>query len=405
MAEDKKKKIIRELPEIEDPKKIFTLLEEDLQAFLELAKHYKQESPAARIMRIAKNSIKKSSVSAKDDICGTLIGASFPTVKIKESVKALEKNPLNSESRLALIEPFAMKGIKGDLLIYRQILLHSMLELSAYHISSAKINMAIMIQRRYLDKIADFFKEEATNCQAILNDLKAREARKKQEPIKEKESSGRTHTKEELIEEIELCKKKHDYVKEVAEILKGRTLTSDVEVDMADLRSSGPIPKDVLYKVIVPLLGGMVCLPVVQKNTQVLIDTAKGGAPTMPIGGFYESRMHRLESKVLFAAYLVGWQDVAQACQKAIMGTFNSINVVIPMVGSMPSSKFDKVCVREYGMICLLVFQQLPLLGAVPPGKHKQSMQRAVDLLQTISDEMGVIEILNALNKSMSSMR
>lgn len=405
MVDDKKRKQIRELPEIEDPKKIFSVLEEDLEAFLELAKHYKGESTAGRLMRLTKGAFRKSSVGAKEDICGTLIGASFPTVKIKENVKALERDPLNTEARLALIEPFAMKGIKGDLLTYRQILLHAMLELSFYHLSAKKINMAIMIQRRYLDKMADFFKEEATNCQAILNELKAREARRRQqETTKEKEHSGRVHTKEELINEIEDYKKKHDYIKEIAEILKGRTLTGDVEIDMAEVRSAGPIPKDTLYKIIVPLLGGIVGLPIVHKNAQILIDTAKGGAPNMPIGGFYESRMHRLESKVLFAGYVSGWQEVTKNCQKAIMATFNSINVIIPMIGSVPSSKFEKVCVREYGMVCLLVIQQLPLLGAVPPAKHKQSMKRAVELLQTISDEAGVIEVLNALNKSISGM-
>ncbi len=390
-------KIIRDLPEVQEPPVLFKTLKEELEQLLQQSKQFNAEGAASKLLRRAKLMVSKGNTDSGSDLYGSTIAKYFPTKKVQDCVKQLQIDPLDSQARIGLIEPFALKGIKGNLLVYRQVLLHALLEASSSKLSSKVINMVLMAQRRYLDKIAEFFKEELSSCQFKLSEL-AKDNRSGKEG---ENSASRAQKQDELIKQMDLLKQKLEFVQGCIESLKGKQVKQEVMIELKELSSMGTIPKDQVANEIAPMLGAMVTVPLLRPNTELLVYAVKKGAPRMPVGGLYESKMHRIYSKVLFAAYTAGYKDVAQECGKVLFASLNSIQSTLGIVGNTPSSKLEKSCVREYGMVCHIVFQQAPLLGFPPPSTHTAAMQRAVDILQTFSDEAGVLELVNALGQDL----
>ena len=91
---------------------------------------------------------------------------------------------------------------------------------------------------------------------------------------------------------------------------------------------------------------------------------------------------------------------MASECHKTILAALNASNAALSIVGNNPASKLEKACVREYGFVCLLVFQQVLLLGSAPPKQHLENMKRAISLLEIISDEPGIVELISVLQKN-----
>lgn len=396
MPDTPKKKLILALPEVKEPHNIFLILEQEVKHFLELSKQYKDETAAAKIIRKTKGAFKKTITLSEGDLCGTYIAKVFPSEKIKASVKKLDDNPLDSSARKILVEPFTLKGVKGDLLTFRQVVFHAMFELSVHQIDTAKINLAILAQNNYLHKLADFFKDEASSYQVTLNKLEENTSKKK-------ETKGQENSKDELMQQLKDFQAKSRFMKEVILMMKARPLKAEVSIDIHELRSAGQLSKEAVEKSIAPLLGGMVSMPAVATNTKVLIDILKTGASRMPAGGFYESKMNRIMSKIYFAGYVAGWQQLSADCQKAIISSFNSISNTLKVVGNNPQSTLEKASVREFGMVCIIIAQQFPMLGAAAPGNLKQAMKKAVSLLQTMSNEAGVAETISVLQRNIES--
>lgn len=399
MSDTPKKKLIRALPEVAEPYHIFSILEKEVKNFVELSKQYKGETAASKMFRKTKGVFKKSVTLSEGDICGTYIAKVFPSEKIRASVKKLDDDPLDSNARKTLIEPFTLRGVKGDLLTFRQVVFHAMFEMSAHQIDTEKVNLAILAQHNYLTKLADFFKEEAAYYQMALNELDERSSKKK---TNVKATKGQKHSREELAKELKDFKAKYQFIKEVILILKSKPIKTPLTVDMLELRSSGQIPKEIAQKVIPSLLGGMVAMPIIAANTQTLVEIAKSGAPRVPAGGYYESRMHRNISKVYFAGYAAGWQQLSTDCQKSIIAAFNAINNTLKVVGNNPTSSLEKACAREFGIVCIIIAQQFPMLGASPPANLKQAMKKAVSLLESISNEAGVAETISVLQRNIA---
>ena len=209
-------------------------------------------------------------------------------------------------------------------------------------------------------------------------------------------------SREELFAEMEEFKKKSQYVKGISDTLKGKQLEQSMELDMAELKKAKTLEKNIVIKRVVPLLGIMVALPIVHANTRNIIEIVKTGAPGLPVGGFYEAKMYRLRSKILFAGYAAGWHEVKPECQKMILATYNAIKTAISILGDHPANKLESACVREFGLICLMAYQQLPMLGSGLPTNHAETVKHALKLLEFISDEPGIFELLNALRRKLS---
>ncbi len=421
MAEKLAQRSVRDLPEVQDPAKVFSSLQEDLDAYRAITKKFQSEGAGARIMRRAKKILVKSK-AAEEEIYGEVIAKCFPVKKTQDCVKRLRLDPLDSEARIGLIEPFVMKGIKGNLMVYRQVVLQAMLEANSPKLTSMKLNLALMAQRRYLDKLMSFFKEELNQLHAKLTDVQARSRNltptdptapqnKDSDPSSKDDSASSRADKQqperyaskedEINRQIDETRNKINFLKECMGIVKAKQLGQNLELDLNELASSGEIPKEQLTTIISPFLSAMAALPLARSNAEWLISIVKKGAPRIPIGGFYESRMHRVRSKVFFVAYTAGNKKLAAECGKALFASLNSISATLTIVGNHPSSKFDKACVREYGMITHIVYQQSPLLGFAPPSNHGETMQRAIELLREIAEEPGVPELINVLGKNL----
>ena len=87
---------------------------------------------------------KKTAQTSELDLSGERIAQHFPVKKMQDFVERLKIDPHDSEARIGLTESFAMKGIKGNLIVYRDVLLHAMLEVDGGKISTTAVNIAVV---------------------------------------------------------------------------------------------------------------------------------------------------------------------------------------------------------------------------------------------------------------------
>lgn len=379
------REILRSLPEAQDTANMFFLLEKDLEAFKLAVLNQANETTTKRFVRRASLLLnKKNKAAAGPDIYGEELGVAFPVKSTLDCVNRLKVNAADSQARLELIENFAIKGIKGHLGTYRNVFLHAMYEAGNDVISTERLRIAALSQRRYIDKLISFLIEEIT-----LSKNKAKENKAKGGHIA-------------YLDRMEDSKKKVQFLKDISSLIRPKPVERSFEAHVNDLLTTEKPSAEVIQNVLVPMTNAMVSMPLLKDSTQFIIECLKKLLPTKPYGFFYDSRLHRSMAKLMFCAYSNGYRDKGKECLKQLTYAMTAINNAIQMVGANPQSKIDRACIREYALICFSIHQQSPMLGHLPPSDHLQRMEEAIKMLALISEEPGVIELETALGKAIS---
>jgi len=356
----------RELSDIKKPLELFKNLKNDLEKLRSQINNFKKTKISSKVLN--ELNLRKEFIPINNifEYTGNRISQSLRNVEAKEISKRLFKKPNDSTSRIQLVEMYLREEKDSSLLISRDAFLFIMYELEDTVISSLKINLALKVQKIYLEKLQKF----------LTNDLKETERKIK----------GEGNVDHFLEKQHNKLKGEVNFVKKCRNLLQVSSIEVDYELNLAE--SKDQIPYVDLKNGFDPMLRCLVYLPLAEKNLNLMFDILQRLESKNPMIGYHKSKMHEIYSQIFLVIGTVGkkkeykkkgFENLAKALQAIISS--------IRLIGDFPEKSIEKAVVYRFSYLCYSIYGIYNSFGITIPREHFVRIKKALSLLKPIAKD------------------
>ena len=157
-------------------------------------------------------------------------------------------------------------------------------------------------------------------------------------------------------------------------------------------------------EILSPILEGVSALPMASKNKSVLVEVLEETKKSIPLSGYYLSRFYRRTAQINLIATMTGDREQAKTTVENLSKSMKAIMETLPMMKKATRKDLSPT-VREFALICLMVYQYLPKLGGSISSDHFKRMEHAEKLLTKIHDERGVSTLQKQLHNAIEYIK
>ena len=378
MLSDEERQELRELPEVRETHKLFDKMRIDLEKLHSQLSAYKKSVPSNQFLRQVvqrkrepadPNNVKKL------EMTGARLAATSTVQSMRKFSGSLEADPSNSKVRIEMVSDFLRKGAHEGVLQYRDAFMLSMMEADDLILNTEKLRIAMKAQKIYLGHLLFF----------LQDDLHVQK--------QEKES------KADFIALANHIK----YLKEVTKILPYHNFDSKESIEM-DKNKLLKLSRAQHEEILSPILEGVSALPMASKNKSVLVEVLEETKKSIPLSGYYLSRFYRRTAQINLIATMTGDREQAKTTVENLSKSMKAIMETLPMMKKATRKDLSPT-VREFALICLMVYQYLPKLGGSISSDHFKRMEHAEKLLTKIHDERGVSTLQKQLHNAIEYIK
>jgi hypothetical protein len=378
MLSDEERQELRELPEVKETHKLFDKMRVDLEKLHGQLSAYKKSAPSSQFLRQVvqrKREPPDPNNAKKLEITGARLAATSTIQSMKKYTDSLDADPANSKVRVAMVSDFLRKGAHEGLLQYRDAFMLSMLEADNLILDTEKLRLAMKAQKIYLSRLLIF----------LQDDLQAQK--------QDKESKANFVT---LTNHIK-------HLKEVNKILPYHNLDTKECVEM-DKKKLLKLNRAQHEEILSPIFEGISALPMASKNKIVLTEILEETKKTVPLSGYYLSRFYRRNAQLNLIATMTGDRKQAKSTVENLSKSMKAIMETLPMMKKATRKDLSPT-VKEFALVCLMVYQYLPKLGGTLNSEHFKKMEHAEKLLARIHNERGVSTLQQQLQSALQYIR
>ena len=378
MLSDEERQELRELPEVRETHKLFDKMRIDLEKLHSQLSAYKKSVPSNQFLRQVvqrkrepadPNNVKKL------EMTGARLAATSTIQSMRKFSGSLEADPSNSKVRIEMVSDFLRKGAHEGVLQYRDAFMLSMMEADDLILNTEKLRIAMKAQKIYLCHLLLF----------LQDDLHVQK--------QEKES------KADFIALANHIK----YLKEVTKILPYHNFDSKESIEM-DKNKLLKLSRAQHEEILSPILEGVSALPMASKNKSVLVEVLEETKKSIPLSGYYLSKFYRRTAQINLIATMTGDREQAKTTVENLSKSMKAIMETLPMMKKATRKDLSPT-VREFALICLMVYQYLPKLGGSISSDHFKRMEHAEKLLTKIHDERGVSTLQKQLHNAIEYIK
>ena len=157
-------------------------------------------------------------------------------------------------------------------------------------------------------------------------------------------------------------------------------------------------------EILSPILEGVSALPMASKNKAILMEVLEDTKKSIPLSGYYLSRFYRRTAQINLIATMTGDREQAKTTVENLSKSMKAIMETLPMMKKATRKDLSPT-VREFALICLMVYQYLPKLGGTLNSDHFKRMEHAEKLLTRIHDERGVSTLQQQLHNAIEYIK
>lgn len=311
----------------------------------------------------------------KLEITGARLAATSTIQSMKKYGDSLEADPANSKVRVEMISDFLRKGAHDGVLQYRDAFMLSMLEADDLILNTEKLRLAMKAQKIYLGHLLLF----------LQDDLQVQK--------QDKESKA----------DFIVLANHIKYLKEVNKILPYHNFDEKESVEM-DKKKLLKLNRAQHEEILSPILEGISALPMASKNKVILMEVLEDTKKSIPLSGYYLSRFYRRTAQINLIATMTGDREQAKTTVENLSKSMKAIMETLPMMKKATRKDLSPT-VREFALICLMVYQYLPKLGGTLNSDHFKRMEHAEKLLTRIHDERGVSTLQQQLHNAIEYIK
>ncbi|MEC7192996.1 MAG: hypothetical protein VXW13_05845, partial [SAR324 cluster bacterium] len=311
----------------------------------------------------------------KLEITGARLAATSTIQSIKKYGESLEADPANSKVRVEMVSDFLRKGAHEGVLQYRDAFMLSMLEADDLILNTEKLRLAMKAQKIYVGHLLLF----------LQDDLQVQK--------QDKESKA----------DFIVLANHIKYLKEVNKILPYHNFDEKESVEM-DKKKLLKLNRAQHEEILSPILEGVSALPMASKNKAILMEVLEDTKKSIPLSGYYLSRFYRRTAQINLIATMTGDREQAKTTVENLSKSMKAIMETLPMMKKATRKDLSPT-VREFALICLMVYQYLPKLGGTLNSDHFKRMEHAEKLLTRIHDERGVSTLQQQLHNAIEYIK
>jgi hypothetical protein len=311
----------------------------------------------------------------KLEITGARLAATSTIQSMKKYGESLEADPANSKVRVEMVSDFLRKGAHEGVLQYRDAFMLSMLEADDLILNTEKLRLAMKAQKIYLGHLLLF----------LQDDLQVQK--------QDKESKA----------DFIVLANHIKYLKEVNKILPYHNFDEKESVEM-DKKKLLKLNRAQHEEILSPILEGVSALPMASKNKAILMEVLEDTKKSIPLSGYYLSRFYRRTAQINLIATMTGDREQAKTTVENLSKSMKAIMETLPMMKKATRKDLSPT-VREFALICLMVYQYLPKLGGTLNSDHFKRMEHAEKLLTRIHDERGVSTLQQQLHNAIEYIK
>lgn len=359
---------------------MFKILGAELERRVTLMKKFQKKGSALKYMHRAMTVV-SSANGDEATLCGAIFSRHSPSLTIRDCVRQLRQDPCNSKARVEMLEFLVKRDIK-DILIYREVMLHALLEVSFSHISWRTLNLVCVTQVNYLRLLIKTV-HTVIHRQAgmILNDQAS-----SQEQVKRKEN-------------LRKQKQGMEFLMECRTLLKGKRVAKDIELDMTPILAKKSANIIQFGRAFIPIFSSMSQLPLTHQSMERWFSFSKKIFDPIPLPELYELRMWRVQGKILFAASKTGDKRFLSEMFDLYIMAFNSSSLTASRIGNVIKTPIDKNFIFERALILFEMMKNFPLAGFKIEEAYKIQVNKCIESLYFLSKEEGTLELQAKLFK------
>ncbi|MGK5090468.1 hypothetical protein WDW89_00475 [Deltaproteobacteria bacterium TL4] len=377
---------LEHLPEIQNPTQVFDLIKKEFENRVSLLKKYEDQGSVKVAYRYSKSFLLAPN-SEEAAISGALIGEYFPAKKIQKCIRKLMCNPYDSQARAQLLESFVKRDLKVNLLVSKELLIQSLLELNQSRVTGYALNTARHMQYLYLKTLEESLILTSNSPPPPLNKFKGKDS---------------IRQRVEYEKQIEKIKEGIMFIKECLGIFVYKRIHDEIIIDLNRILNAKRINTFIFGNAYIAILSSMCFLPPIHTIFEkwLLISVRLFG--DKKVSSLFAAKMHTLNAKIAYLAYQRGDLKYRSVMVKAYNAALQYTSSSVVMSGPSKSA-IDKACLKEYARVCLSISRDLPFLGIRLPEQHGKRMERIISLLSAIPKEKGALELQGLLFKALQS--
>jgi len=379
-------KLIRFLPEVQDPFQLFSALRHDLQKPRSQLRNYRRVQIASKALKSLQSPF-HSQHTEGFDATGTRLAEQLGTAPAKELSSRLGAVLDDSDARLELIELLFKEGRKCNLIAFRDAYLLATLEAETPLLSTRKLNLLIQAQRVYLQKLGGFLKADQAN-------------------VEEKLRGGGSESDAMIEGQLRRVKTGLGFIAESQKLLKAEPLSHDYTLNLKEMRNLSKIPFGDIKFGFDPMLRASAKLPTMEMNRQLMLDILRRAEARNPLVGYHEAGMYETLAKLQMVVG-VGTQESEhhQRTFDLLNQGLSAIRHSVNLVGDTPKKPLEYACIQKYGQLCYEANGAYILLPFPVPLEHQDRMQHATELLGRISDKPQAQRLQQKLMQAISTAK
>ena len=359
---------LRELKEIEEPLELFKILKNDLDKLKSQISNLDKNKIASKVLSGLRANKGVIADGNELEYSGSRLSRSLKSARAKLIPALLYKNPRDSNLRMELAEIFVKEEKDCNLLIARDAFLLVMYEVESPSISTEKINLAILIQKIFLEKLQNF----------LMEDFKETEIKIR----------GEGNVDSILEKQHKKLQGELNFIKKCIILLQVTPIEFDYKLNLNKSKSETHIPYGDLKNGFDPMLKSLVCLPLAENNLNLVFDILQRLEKKNPMVGFHKSKMHENFSQIQLVIGTIGKKpDYKKKGFENLNKALQAVVGAIKLIGDIPEKPIEKAVVHRFSHLCYSICGIFNSFGIAIPESHYLRIKKALSLIEPIAKD------------------
>ncbi len=366
-------------PEQESPFQLFPILHSHLDQLAAKLRSHKRTNIASKVLSGFHVPGGPAPSGDKLEISGSRLSKNLQNKEAAECSAKLLRDPLDSTTRLQLLDVFLTVAEQAELEASRDAYLLALLELESPLLSSKKINTAFATQTFYLKKLFSQLNSDFQN-------------------VKQKIQDTDSATDRMLDEQVKRMKTGVGFMQTCFTILEAQPIRKFHELDLRPGKVGKNISTDDLNHGYDPFLKTLCFIPPAETARQQLLEILHLLESKNPLVGFHEAKMNEILARIEFAEAQVTHDSAKVKNAVALLSkAIHAISTAVGFIGYSPNKSLDVAVLNRYGQLCYFTARVYRLHQIPLPNEHLERMKKAVELLGKAVDDPNVKSIQTKL--------